>query len=226
MKTALILITVLSALLAPTQSPAPAQDKAQAPAQVQDKDKDVAGHYVLHGVMEVGSELMLKPDGTFEFMLAYGAADYWANGTWRRDGNAVILHSESKQEEPFRLLRSEAGKPGRIRVWVMGKNGRGVPNIHVGLNVGSEHLGSTTDSEGAAAFPDSAKPKSVDFEVRVYSLQSGPYDVNPDHRDFYFEINGDTITQVSFKDEPLAIEGNALIMKHGDSPQPMRYMKE
>jgi hypothetical protein len=62
--------------------------------------------------------------------------------------------------------------------------------------------------------------------VRVYSLQAGPYDVNPDHRDFYFEINGDTITQVFFKDEPLAIEGKALIMKHGGSPQPMRYVKE
>jgi hypothetical protein len=55
--------------------------------------QDVAGHYVLRGVMEVGSEMLLKPDGTFEFMLAYGAADYWSKGTWRRDGNAVILQS-------------------------------------------------------------------------------------------------------------------------------------
>ena len=40
--------------------------------------QDPAGHYVLQGVIEVGSELLLKPDGTFEYMLAYGAADYWA----------------------------------------------------------------------------------------------------------------------------------------------------
>lgn len=92
---------------------------------------DVAGHYVLTGVMEVGSELWLKPDGSFEWMLAYGAADYWAKGTWHRDGNAVVLESSGKDEAPFRLLRSEAGKPGRIRVWVMGKNGHGVENIHV-----------------------------------------------------------------------------------------------
>ena len=26
---------------------------------------DLSGHYVLHGVREVGSELLLKPDGTF-----------------------------------------------------------------------------------------------------------------------------------------------------------------
>lgn len=190
------------------------------------QNSDMAGHYVLHGVMEVGSELMLNPDGTFEYMLAYGAADYWAKGTWKHEGNAVILHSPGKEEEPFRLLRSDTGKPGRIRVWVMGKNGRGVPNIHVGLQAGEQHLEATTDADGAATFPDTAKPKAVDFEVRVYSLQAGPYDVNPAQRDFYFEINGDTITQVFFKDEPLAIDGNALIMKHGDSPQPMRYERE
>jgi hypothetical protein len=188
--------------------------------------QDVAGHYVLEGVMEVGSELLLKPDGTFEYMLAYGAADYWAKGNWCHDGNTVILHSAGKVEEPFRLLRSDAGKPGRIRIWVIGKNGRGVANIHVGLQAGGEHLEETTDSEGAAVFPDTAKPKAVDFEVRVYSLQAGPYDVNPDHRDFYFEINGDTITQVFFKDEPLAIDGNALLMKHWGPEKPMRYEKE
>ena len=208
MKTGLIFLTILAAL------PAQAQDKA------------LAGHYVLQGVREVGSELELKPDGSFEYMLAYGAADYWAKGTWRQEGNAVILHSAGKEEEPFRLLRSDAGKPGRIRVWVMGKNGRGVANIHVGLQAGDEHLDASTDSEGAAVFPDTAKPKAVAFEVRVYSLQAGPYDVNPAHRDFYFEINGDTITQVLFKDEPLAIEGNALLMKHGDPPEPMRYVKD
>jgi hypothetical protein len=188
--------------------------------------QDPSGHYVLRGVMEVGSELMLKPDGTFEYMLAYGAADYWAKGTWKHEGNAVILHSDAKEEPPFRLTKGEVGKPGRIRVWVIGKNGRGVANIHVGVSAGKEHLEATTDSDGAAVFPDTAKPTAVYFEVRVYSLEAGPYDVNPAERDFYFEINGDAITQVHFKDEPLAIEGTALIMKHGDPQTPMRYEKE
>jgi hypothetical protein len=188
--------------------------------------QDVTGHYVLQGVMEVGSEMLLKPDGTFEYMLAYGAADYWAKGTWKRDGNSVILHSSGKEEEPFRLLRSDVGKPGRIRVWVMGNNGKGVANIHVGLKAGDDRLEATTDSDGAAVFPDTAKPKAVYFEVRVYQLEAGPFDVNPAHRDFYFQINGDAITQVLFKDEPLAIEGSTLIMKHWDPDKPMRYVKE
>ena len=73
------------------------------------RGEDVAGHYVLHGVMEVGSELSLKSDGSFEYMLAYGAADYWAKGTWRQKENSVVLNSDGKKEAPFRFLRSEAG---------------------------------------------------------------------------------------------------------------------
>lgn len=78
--------------------------------------ENLAGNYDLREVREVGSELLLRPDGTFEFMLAYGAADYWAKGTWRRDGNAVILHSDGKEEAPFRLVRSEAGTGPHSRV--------------------------------------------------------------------------------------------------------------
>jgi len=188
--------------------------------------QDPAGHYVLRGVMEVGSELELKPDGNFEFMLAYGAADYWAKGTWRRDGNAVVLTSAGKEEAPFRLLRSEAGKAGRIRVWVLGQDGKGVEHIHVYLLAGDKPQEVMTDSDGAAVFPDDPKAHAVAFEVRVYQVQAGPFEIDPKNKDFYFEINGDAITQVLFKDERLAIDGTTLVMRHFDPDQPMRYEKE
>jgi len=188
--------------------------------------EDMAGHYVLRGVMEVGSELELKPDGNFEFMLAYGAADYWAKGTWRRDGNAVVLTSAGKEEAAFRLLRSEAGKPGRIRVWVLGQDGKGVEHIHVYLLAGDKPQEVMTDSDGAAVFPDDPKAHAVALEVRVYQVQAGPFEIDPKNKDFYFEINGDAITQVLFKDERLAIDGSTLVMRHFDPDKPMRYEKQ
>ena len=189
--------------------------------------QDMAGHYVLHGVMEVGSELLLKPDGMFEWGLAYGAADYWAKGTWSRDGNAVVLHSTGKEEAPFKFLRSEAGKPGRIRVWVMGQNGKGVENIDVYMLTGGiEPLEARTDAEGAASFPDDPKAHAVAFEVRVYELQTKPFEIDPkNNKDFYYEINGEAITQVLFKDEKLTMDGTSLIMKR-DAQHPMKYDRE
>jgi hypothetical protein len=188
--------------------------------------QDLAGNYVLHGVMEMGSELTLKPDGKFELMIAYGAADYWAKGTWKKDGNTVVLHSAGTKEEPFKLLRSEAGKPGQIRVWVMGQNGKGVDNIDVHLITGDKALDGRTDSDGMAVFPDALKAHGIAFEVPVYQVATAPYPIDDAHKDYYYEINGDNITQIFFKDEPLAIQGNNLIMIHWGSDHPMRYEKD
>jgi hypothetical protein len=52
-------------------------------------DARLAGHYYLDGVMEVGSELLLKKDGSFEFSLAYGANDQYGKGCWVRKGSTV-----------------------------------------------------------------------------------------------------------------------------------------
>jgi hypothetical protein len=54
-------------------------------------DAKLVGHYYLNGVMEVGSELLLKGDGSFEFMLAYGALDQYGKGCWRVEGNKVLV---------------------------------------------------------------------------------------------------------------------------------------
>lgn len=187
--------------------------------------QDAAGHYYLHGVMEVGSELLLKPDGTFQWELEYGAADYWAKGTWRRDGDAVVLHSTDKEQEAFRFLRSEAGKPGQIRVFVLGKDGMGVDNIDTYLLIGDKPQEGRTDEHGMASYPDDPKASAIVLEVRVYEAQSTPVKVDPVKKDYYFEINGEAMTETLFKDERLTIDGTALIMKRVPD-HPMRYERQ
>jgi len=73
-------------------------------------DAKLAGHYYLHGVMEVGSELLLKPDGHFDYMLAYGALDELASGCWSREGGTVTLVAskfENSMEDPMKFDRLE-----------------------------------------------------------------------------------------------------------------------
>lgn len=67
----------------------------------------LAGHYYLSGVMETGSELLLRPDGRFAWFMSYGAADREAEGTWRIDGDAVLLDARvgASGEPAFRQLR-------------------------------------------------------------------------------------------------------------------------
>ncbi len=187
---------------------------------------DVAGHYVLHNVMEVGSELLLKPDGTFEFALAYGAADYYAKGVWRAEGGAVILNTSGKDEPPFRFTRSAASKSPGTRVWVLAPNGEPAPQIEVALKTVAGYSEATTSDDGKAEFPDKNGATSAFLRISVYQIQAGPFALNPAHNDFYFEINGDAITRVPFKDERLVIEGTTLVMRHFGADHPMRYEKQ
>ncbi|KJH57018.1 hypothetical protein [Acinetobacter calcoaceticus] len=62
----------------------------------QQADQAWSGHYYLNGVMEVGSELLLQPDGKFKWMLAYGALDQYAEGTWWKNGHCIGLKPDSK----------------------------------------------------------------------------------------------------------------------------------
>ena len=84
---------VVFALAMPVAIPAQAGNsarKTEVPAAA-DEHK-LAGHYYLEGIMETGSELLLKDDGRFQWYFTYGALDLAAEGHWRRDdGNVVLL---------------------------------------------------------------------------------------------------------------------------------------
>lgn len=187
---------------------------------------DMSGHYVLRNVMEVGSELLLKPDGTFEFALAYGAADYSSTGAWRIDGRAVILNATGKDQPPFRLLRSALTKKPGTRVWVLAPGGQPVPHIDVVIDTAAGKAAASTSDDGSAEFLEKTGARSVVLRVPVYQVQAGPFDLNIAHNDFYFEIDGEAITRVPFKDERLAIDGTTLVMTHYGADHPMRYEKQ
>jgi hypothetical protein len=67
----------------------------------------LAGHYYLAGVMETGSELLLRPDGSFGWFMSYGAMDQQAAGKWHVDRGTVVLDAGSDAGGPaaFRRLR-------------------------------------------------------------------------------------------------------------------------
>ena len=54
-------------------------------------DARFIGHYYLSGVMETGSEMLLKADGTYDWMLVVGGLDLFSKGTWARTANYVVL---------------------------------------------------------------------------------------------------------------------------------------
>ena len=187
---------------------------------------DVSGHYVLRGGQEVGSEMLLKPDGTFEYMLAYGAADYSAKGSWKLDGDAVVLNSLGQKAPPFRLVRSTASKTGGLCVSVKAPNGQPVPNIQAIAMAPQGKAEQMTDAQGTACFPDGVKATGVMLEVRVYGVEAGPFAVAPNRNAYEFEINGDAIMNVPFQNERLKLNAGGLELRYWDREKAMQYQKQ
>lgn len=86
-------------------------------------DADVAalaGTYHLEGVMETGSDLLLRPDGTFEWAFAYGALDLLAKGRWQREGDGIALQVEDMAFPPqwpqTRFTRMHLRRDGDVLV--------------------------------------------------------------------------------------------------------------
>jgi len=71
-------------------APVDAQDGTQRAAQA--PQASLAGEYHLDGVMETGSGLLLRDDGSFEWFFTYGALDLGARGKWTREADTVVLH--------------------------------------------------------------------------------------------------------------------------------------
>ena len=70
----------------------------------QTTDSAWAGHYYLQGVMEVGSELLLEPNGKFKWYLAVGALDQYAEGTWWKNGNCIGLKAASQYAKKLEIF--------------------------------------------------------------------------------------------------------------------------
>ena len=84
-------------------------------------DNDLTGEYYLQGVMEVGSGTWLKEDHTFEMFFSYGALDKSGNGTWKREGDKIILNSGKRPASDFKLV-SHKKKGSGITVQVSDPN--------------------------------------------------------------------------------------------------------
>ena len=54
-------------------------------------DKSYVGQYSMEGVPEVGSQLRINKDGSFEFYLAYGANDQYGKGCWTQTNRLIAL---------------------------------------------------------------------------------------------------------------------------------------
>ena len=67
-------------------------------------EAELAGRYVLNGVREMGSALLIRSDGTFAASLAYGNVEGRVQGRWQRQGETLILQGAQGHPEIAELI--------------------------------------------------------------------------------------------------------------------------
>jgi hypothetical protein len=187
--------------------------------------EDLSGEYAAQA-QEVATGLVLHPNQSFEYYFSYGAADYMAKGTWRRDTDAVLLSSSNVDAKPFRVLRTAPGTAGMCRIFVLAPNGRGVQHLDVKVGTSSGDVTARTSDEGLASFRVKGSPLSVSIHVPVYDVEAGPFEIAPGANDVWLEINGDAITQLQFRNERLRLVNGALEMTYWKGGKPLVYKKQ
>ncbi len=198
---------------------------------------EVAGHYYLSGVREVGSELLLRPDGAFQWMISYGAVDRFAQGRWQRQGDKVQLRTSPPEAEPvYRVFREDElniRKPPADGRWVAIV---GMPNVGPmsGVEVhfvgqSGQALQAVTDRNGDAQVAAPAGDSWVRVGLRRAGSQAAPQwlalpPARSSARIAAFAVDDTAyVLPQAFRQATLRVEGDALIMEL--EGQALRYQR-
>ena len=217
----LALALVIPALHAQTPKP-----PAKAPTPV--TRASLAGNYDGHQ-MEVGAELILRPDGHFQYELAYGALDESAEGTWDIKDNAVLLTTVPAVKPPRFVVVTDTPEPnGGLYIRLTKPIMQG-SRQRVFLIYGPNEQPDMTEvaDDGHVPFPGGRRPTAIVPEIPVYPVMSEaiPLTGTGGHRiTLRFEPND--IGRADFHPMRLPIEEGALIMTRPDLELKLTFKRQ
>lgn len=181
----------------------------------------VEGIYRLEGVHEAASGLELTADGHFRYGLTYGALDEVGEGRWVRDGNRILLTTEPAWTPPaFEPVSAERNPEFTVRVQVTGPDGNRMSwpvDVLLTYADGTETEGYTQPYGYIPNLPEDTKITAVKLGLAMFGFISPPFPVDLARaNDLTFRLVPNSLGQPPFKDQPLLIEGDDLVMLRGD----------
>jgi hypothetical protein len=192
----------------------------------------VAGTYD-GGQMEVGAQLLLKPDGHFQYELAYGALDETASGTWELKDSAVLLTTVPAPVPPRFVVVSDTpdAKAGLwvklTKVLVEGMRQR-VLLVYV-ANPKSNQDADEADvnDDGSVDIPAGKHPVSFIPEIPVYSTLPASIPLTgPAGHHFLLRFEPHDIGKAPFSAFPLPIQDGVLVMTRPDLQLQLHFKRQ
>jgi hypothetical protein len=210
----LIILLALCAA-APAPAPAPAADA-------------VSGKYRLAAGPDTAAELVLKPDGKFEYALEAGALDQHAAGRWTRHGDVLVLETLPKPVAPvFRVAPRSAPAADAPTLRVTSPNGHGISGVdfRLGFDTGGPIEDYTQKTGWTLPTDDHRHPRWIELAEPIYGIVSPHYPITDDAPGtLNFVIVPNDIGVVDFSGAEVDVLPGGLLVHRGQME--MRFVRD
>jgi hypothetical protein len=171
--------------------------------------------------MEMAVGLELRADGRFDYGLSYGALDESATGTWRVDGNTVLLTSDPVTPPKFTQLEQRPASDGKTHLVLDLPKGwtKQYFDAEIGLADGRFVGGQLSDDSDAISLAPGDRPVSLRLALGVYELRSDAFRLDGTAAStIHVRFEPNDLGKVAFEKTPLRIDkGNLLLDRYGRS---------
>jgi len=199
---------------------------AQTPAAVPTRET-LAGTYD-GGQMEVGAQLLLKPDGHFQYELAYGALDETAEGTWDIKEGVVLLTTVPAVVPPRFVVVSDTHAPRGLNVKLTKPLVEGMrQRVYLVYSPRQEPDEAQVADDGSVPIPAGKHPVAFLPEIPVYPtmVKAIPLTGTGGHR-FVLRFEPHDIGKADFHPQPLTIDDGVLTMTRPDLQLQLHFHRQ
>jgi hypothetical protein len=186
------------------------------------------------GQMEVGALLELKPDGKFQYELAYGAMDETAKGTWEFKDGAVFLTTVPAVKPPVYVVVSDV-PDSRGGLWVKISNGPVFEVSHQRLylfydsNFGPDARPDMVEvgDDGSVPLPQKKMPKFIIPEIPIFPIISKTIPITGEGGHLItLRFDQNDIGKADFRALKLTVEDGVLVMTRPDLELQLHFRRQ
>lgn len=171
--------------------------------------------------MEMAVGLKLQADGRFDYGLSYGALDESATGTWRVQGDSVLLTSDPVTPPVFVMLEQRPASDGKTHLVLDVPQGwtRQYFDAEVGLADGRVVGSQLSDDSDTIPLAAGDRPVSLRLTLGVYEIRSDTFRLDGTSASrIHVRFDQNDLGKVAFAKTPLRIDnGNLLLERYGRS---------
>ena len=185
----------------------------------------LAGAYI-GSRQEMAAALKLNANGSFEYLMSYGALDERAKGRWaERDGKVFLTTQPAPKAPAFDVVSDTASKDGKLHVALDNPDALGGFSVTVRLIYpgNPKPVFVEADEDGTVPLPPGPPPSAVVPDLPVYDTVLAPYALKGPARSLVFRFAPNDLGIADFRDEPLTVEDGELVMHRYD--EAIRFRK-